>query len=123
MATYCIICGKKKKGVAVTEDRVLRLLRWFKGNVTHDLKGNSLVVCDEDLEAYKKKRDHFNSRQKIYLALGVIFAILGLIASFSLKSITVSALVIVALYLISLINYTPGLVTENKKYAIIKHKQ
>ncbi len=123
MATYCIICGKKKKGVAVTEDRVLQLLRWFKGNVTHDLKGNSLVVCDEDLEAYKKKRDHFNSRQKIYLALGVIFAILGLIASFSLKSITVSALVIVALYLISLINYTPGLVTENKKYAIIKHKQ
>lgn len=123
MATYCIICGKKKKGVAVTEDRVLRLLRWFKGNVTHDLKGNSLVVCNEDLEAYKKKRDHFNSRQKIYLALGVIFAILGLIASFSLKSITVSALVIVALYLISLINYTPGLVTENKKYAIIKHKQ
>ncbi len=123
MATYCIICGKKKKGVAVTEDRVLRLLRWFKGNVTHDLKGNSLVVCNEDLEAYKKKRDHFNSRQKIYLALGVIFAILGLIASFSLKSITVSALVIIALYLISLINYTPGLVTENKKYAIIKHKQ
>lgn len=123
MATYCIICGKKKKGVAVTEDRVLQLLRWFKGNVTHDLKGNSLVVCNEDLEAYKKKRDHFNSRQKIYLALGVIFAILGLIASFSLKSITVSALVIIALYLISLINYTPGLVTENKKYAIIKHKQ
>lgn len=117
------MCGKRKKGTAVMEDRVLRFLRWFKGNVTHDLKGNALVVCSEDLEAHRKKRDHFNSRKNLYLALGIIFAILGLIASLSLKTIVISAFVIAALYLMSLINYTPALVTEQKNHAKIKHKQ
>ncbi len=123
MPTYCIMCGKRKTGIAIKDDRVLQFLRWFKGNVTHSLQGNSLVVCGDDMEAYKKKRDRFTSRKNLYLALGFIFAILGLIISININTIALSALVIAALYLISLVNYTPGLVMDQKKPAKIKHKQ
>ena len=123
MPTYCIICGKQKKGIAVKEDRVLQFLRWFKGNVTHNLQSNALVVCGEDMDEYKKKRERFTSRKNLYIALGVIFAILGLIISISIPTIILSALVIAALYLISLVNYTPALVIDQEKRAQIKHKQ
>lgn len=117
------MCGKRKNGIAIRDDRVLQFLRWFKGNVTHSLRGNDLVVCSEDMEEYKKKRDRFTSRKNLYVAMGVIFAILGLIISISINTIFLSILVIVALYLISLVNYTPGLATDQKKTAKIKHKQ
>jgi hypothetical protein len=117
------MCGKRKNGIAIRDDRVLQSLRWFKGNVTHSLQGNDLVVCSEDMEEYKKKRDRFTSRKNLYVALGVIFAILGLIISISINTILLSVLVIAALYLISLVNYTPGLATDQKKTAKIKHKQ
>ena len=102
---------------------MLQFLRWFKGNVTHSLHGNELVVCSDDMEEYKKKRDRFTSRRNLYVALGVIFAVLGLIISININTIVLSALIIAALYLISLVNYTPGLVMDQKKPAKIKHKQ
>ncbi len=113
--TYCIICGKKKAGIPVEEDRVIYAIRWFKRNVTNNEQGNRLVVCKEDFAAYKKNRDRFVSRRMIYVGIGVIFLVLGLLVSFSLGTLAMGIIVIAALYLISLLNYMPTLRYEETK--------
>ena len=127
MATYCIICAKQKNGIAIKDDHVLDALHWFKKNVTKNEKGNRLVVCKEDYSAYKKKRDKYTSRQALYVAIGAIFMILGLVASVSLSTVALGILVIAVLYLLSLINYTPALDIKkddkDEKDGKIKHKQ
>ncbi len=127
MATYCIICGKQKNGIAIKDDRILDALRWFKKNVTRDEKGNKLVVCKEDYPAYRKRRDKYTSRQTLYVAIGVIFMILGLAASLSLSTLALGVLVIAVLYLLSLINYIPALDIKKEdkdvKEGKTKHKQ
>jgi len=109
MATYCIICGKQTSGIPVRNDHVLDAMRMFKRNVTKNEQGNRLVVCKADYPAYKKKRDKYTSRQALYIAVGILFMIFGLLVSISLTSVFLSLLVIAVLYLISLINYTPAL--------------
>jgi hypothetical protein len=103
------MCGKQRNGIGVKEDRLLGLMRWFKRNVTRDEKRNRLVVCRECYPAHKKKRDRYTSRQALYLAVGAIFAVLGLAMSFNGSTLTLSVLLIAALYILSLLNYTPAL--------------
>ena len=74
--TYCIVCGKEKKGIPVQDDVVLGFIRWFKRTVTKNEKGNLLVVCKEDYLAYKAARKRYEGRQKVYLVLGVLFVLL-----------------------------------------------
>ncbi len=124
MAIYCIICGKQKRGLPVKNDHVLEALRLFKRNITRNEQGNKLVVCKEDYLAYKKKREKYTSRQTLYIAIGVIFMILGLLVSISLSTILLSIFVIAVLYTLSLINYTPALdIKTDEKEGKIKHKQ
>ncbi len=124
MATYCIICGERRPGVPIRDDRVLNAMRWFKRNVTRDERGNSLVVCRDDYSAYMKKRGRYTSRQALYIAVGVIFAALGLLVRFSLSTFAISIAVLAALYLLSLINYTPALsIAASGKDAKTRRKQ
>lgn len=118
--TYCIICGKKKAGIPVEEDRVIYAIRWFKRNVTRNEQGNSLVVCKEDYATYKKNRDRFVSRRMIYVGIGVIFLVLGLLVSFSLGALAMGIIVIAALYLMSLLNYMPKLKYEETKAGVAR---
>ena len=105
--SYCIICGAEKKGLDVQDDWVLGLIRWFKRNVTRNENGNRLVVCRECYPKYEASRSKFESRQKLYVALGAIFAALSLVLSPSLTSMLFAALVLLIMLALSLLSYTP----------------
>lgn len=105
--SYCIMCGKERKGIAVREDHVLAAVRWFKRNVTKDEKGNSIVVCRDCYPEYKKRRGAYESRQRLYLALGAVFLVVSLILSPQAMTVLVSLVVLAVLYLFSLMSYTP----------------
>lgn len=89
---------------------MIRAIRWFKRNVSRNEKGSRLVVCKECYPAYKKRRDKYISRQILYLILGMLFAIVGLVARLALTTLAVAALVIVGMYLLSLLNYAPSII-------------
>lgn len=114
MPTYCIICGKQKTGIPVENDYVLDMLKWFKRNVTKNEQKNRLVVCKEDYAAYKKSRDRYIFRTALYLTIGGLFLILGLVISFSLATFLTGAGLLIFLYLLSLLNYTPKLRLEEQ---------
>lgn len=108
MNGYCIMCGNKKPGIEVKSDRVISTMRWFKRNVTKNEQGHKLVVCKACYSGYKKGYDRFRSRQKLYLALGILFAIFGLL-SFSLGALVMSLLFVLVMYLLSFLSYMPKL--------------
>lgn len=111
--TVCIICGLEKPGIPVKEDYVIGSIRWLKKNVFRNEKGNKLVVCRECYPKYKKEREAFISRQRTYIALGIIFLIASVLLSASkLGAIFLGILVLLLLYLVSLLNYVPDLDIE-----------
>ncbi|MGC8662322.1 MAG: hypothetical protein ACP5RT_00870 [Candidatus Micrarchaeia archaeon] len=125
MANYCIICGKEKKGFEVKEDYIIKSIRWFKKNITKNEEGNKLVVCKECLPKYIKYRNKFVLREIIYLLLGFLFLIFGLIISFKVSTLLISFVIIVFLYLLSLISYMPELkqkIRNNKQIYTLPKK-
>ena len=110
-SSYCIICGKKKDGVKVADDHVLKTLRWFKANITKNVQNNTLVVCKTCYPQYSKQRKKYVSRRTAYVALGLIFLILSIIISSGawLTALSIGIFIVVLLYALSLINYMPGL--------------
>jgi Ca2+/Na+ antiporter len=105
--SYCIECGKEKKGIEVEEDAVLGSIRWLKRNITKNEKGNVLVVCKGCYADYKKGRKKYESRQRIYMALGVIFVMMSMVLSPNVMTLLISLLVLLLLYFFSLLSYTP----------------
>lgn len=114
MATYCIVCGKQKGGLPIEEDNVIRTIRWFKRNVTKDEQKNGLVVCRDDYEEYRKNRDRFTTRRAIYVAIGVLMLVLGLALSLRIQTLLLGSAIIIALYMLALLNYTPKLKISDK---------
>lgn len=112
--SYCIMCGTEKHGLAVRDDWELGLIRWFKRNVSKNEKGNRLVVCRTCYPKYAANRSKYESRQKLYITLGVIFAALSLLISPSIASVLVAALVIVLMFAFSLLSYTPKISIKNE---------
>jgi hypothetical protein len=110
-SSYCIICGKKKNGIKVTDDHVLKTLRWFKTNITKNVQNNTLVVCKTCYPQYSKQRKKYISRRTAYVALGIIFLILSVIISSGawLTALSIGIFIVILLYALSLINYMPGL--------------
>lgn len=113
--SYCIICGGKKDGLEIEEDYVLEGIRWFKRNVTHDEKGNRLVVCKECYTEYKKRRDKYINRQRLYVSLGVIFIVLVIVVSYDAFALVAAMLMLLLFYALSLANYAPDLKVKIKK--------
>lgn len=112
--SYCMMCGKERKGIAVKEDSVLAALRWFKRNVTKDEKGNRLVVCRDCYPEYRKRRGSYESRQRLYLSLGIIFVVVSLVLSPRALTVLVSLLVLAVVYLFSLMSYIPKIDLEKE---------
>ncbi len=109
MEGYCIMCGDRKQGIGIREDRVIGAIRWFKKNVTKNEKGHKLVVCKACYPDYKKRYDKYTKRRAIYLILGILFLVFEVAVSFSLLSLLLGLLVLAVLYAFSLLSYTPGL--------------
>ncbi len=119
MEGYCIICGKKRLGIGIANDHVIEFIKWFKRNITKNEKGNTLVVCRTCYPEYKKRMDKYVGRRLIYVGIGVAFAVLGLLLNPKISVVLVSIFVIFVMYLVSLVNYTPGL---NKLQKRPEHK-
>ncbi len=107
--TYCMVCGKEKTGISVKEDYVIDFIRWFKKTVLRSESHNLLVVCEEDYPVYKKYRKRFVSRQRIYIVLGALFVIFGMIIAPFITTLLWMLALLLFLYLLSLINYVPAL--------------
>lgn len=108
--SYCIICGEKKDGIEVKEDRVLSALRWFNRNVLRiPSRNNRIVVCKSCYPTYKKQRKKYLGRQRTYLVLGFLFVLFGVIIAKSLASIVIGIGLMFFLYLLSLLSYSPEL--------------
>jgi hypothetical protein len=98
----------------VEDDFVLNSIRWFKRNVTRNEKNNRLVVCRECYPRYSAARRKFESRERLYIALGVIFAALNLIVARSLTSLLVSAAIILLMLALAFLSYTPRISIKNQ---------
>ncbi len=107
--SYCIVCAMEKDGIPIREDRVIKTIRFIKKNVFKTEKKNRIVVCKECYEKYKKYRKSYMRRQALYVALGVLFLILLLLISQTIQAVTTGLAMILVLYLLSLLNYTPEL--------------
>jgi hypothetical protein len=102
-------CGERKDGLEIQEDYVIHALRWLKRNVTKDEKGYRIVVCKDDYQKYAKARKRFEGRQKLYLALGLIFAIAVILAGKNIIAVFYAVVVLIFIYLFSLLTYVPAL--------------
>jgi hypothetical protein len=109
MEGYCIICGKQKQGIEVEEGNIIKAIRWLKRNVTKNEKGNKLVVCKECYPKYKKYRTRFERRLALYLILGVLFLVFGLMLSFRVETLILGLFVVLLMYFFALLNYMPKL--------------
>ena len=105
----CIICGHEKPGIRIKEDNVIRSVKWIKRNVTRSEKNNTLVVCRECYPKYTKDRGKYTSRQVLYVALGIVFAIFTIVLNPAAVTVLMSIAVIALFYLLSLLNYVPEL--------------
>lgn len=107
--TRCMYCGEDRDGLEIREDYVVYVLRWLKRNITRNEKGFRIVVCKDDYPKYAQARRRFEGRQKIYLALGFIFAATVILAGRNPIAVLYAIAVLVFIYLFSLLTYVPAL--------------
>ena len=107
--SYCIICGKEADGIEIKIDNVIRTIRYIKKKLFKTEKNNRLVVSKECYETYMKNRKRYISRQRLYVGLGLLFVIFSVLIAPSLPTFGLSILILLFLYLISFLNYTPEL--------------
>lgn len=112
--SYCIICGKNKEGVGIKEDYVIGSIRWFNRKVLKQFRNNRLVVCKTCYPKYKEQRKKFVGRQRLYIALGAIFLILGVLLDRTVAAFLLGIAVVIVLYLFSLLSYVPELLYKHE---------
>jgi hypothetical protein len=106
----CIICGEEKNGLEVKEDNVIKLIRYFKRNVTRNEKNYRLIVCRQCYPKYSKERSSFMKRMTFYVGIGVVFGIIAIVvAPLNIASYVIAAIVICLMYLFSLLSYMPAI--------------
>ena len=110
-------CGERKDGLEIRNDYVIEAMRWVKRNITKNERGYRIVVCKEDYPRYASARKKFEGRQKIYLALGIIFAITVLLAGRNPTAVFYAIAVLAFIYLFSLLTYVPALNIPGEKGA------
>ena len=105
----CIICGEKKNGLEVGNDRIIGAIRWFKRNVTKNERNYRLVVCKECFLKYRKARNSYQRKQITYTTLGAVFmALLVVVSGFSISAFAAGIAITVFMYLLSQLSYVPG---------------
>ncbi len=111
----CIICTKETtKGHKVIEDKIIEFIRMVKSKFGI-VKGYKLVVCDECIEKYEKKRKDFERKSIFFIGIGVILAIVLLLLNLSIGSLLGGLFLLLIMIIISLMNYVPQIEKEVKK--------
>ncbi|MEM3791315.1 MAG: hypothetical protein QXL16_01125 [Candidatus Micrarchaeaceae archaeon] len=113
MAKYCIICGNRKNGIEIEADYYVRFIKSFK-KMLKIYKGNTLVVCRDCYPKYKAMREKFERRRVLYIALGVIFLVLLVLAGMSLRAFLEGLGILIFLFLASFLSYVPKLKKSEK---------
>ena len=115
LAKVCIICSQEvKAGRAVADDAVIRFIRRAKQSL-HIAKNNELVVCEQDLEAHRKKRQGYERNLAVYMVIaGVVLVLLVFLpiftTGFSAYAVLVGLLFAALLVLMPVItSHTPSL--------------
>ena len=112
--SFCIICGKRKKGFEVEEDLFIKGIRKVK-KIFGIEKKNKLVVCKECYPKYLQMRKKFESKQKHFAILWVIFFIIVLVFSPDKISAIFFSLILLFLFLLLLIPYYIPKIKEKEK--------
>ncbi|MBD3389419.1 hypothetical protein GF415_00495 [Candidatus Micrarchaeota archaeon] len=123
MARMCIISREEVpegEGTPIKEDAIIRTIRRIKGKLGI-LQNNQLVVSDEHLEEYRKKREKFEKMAVIHTAVAAILVViltlgpLLLGAPINLVSIFFALVLGIMIAALSLLSYVPGLEGEEEK--------
>ena len=115
MENRCIVCGKKRDGLPVVDDAVIKTVRAVKWKVFKKRSNNRLTVCKQDYPKYSKMREQFEKRRTAYLALGIVFAIVLFVSSPSIGALLVGLFIIALMYLLSLLSYAPMVKMPKKR--------
>ncbi|MEM0200859.1 MAG: hypothetical protein QXD23_00440 [Candidatus Micrarchaeaceae archaeon] len=113
--TYCIMCGEEKNGIEIKIDNVITSIRFIKKKLFHSEKNNKLVVCKNCYPNYTKNRKRYVSRQRLYIGLGVVFLIFSVLLAPNFGTFLIGLAVLLLLYLLSFLNYTPELLISSTK--------
>ena len=106
----CIICNVEKEGIDIMPDAVVNTLRWLNTRTFKSKNPHRPVVCRECYLKYRKARKSFEHKRVAYLVIGVLFAIVLVLASRANPYSLLAGLgVIIFMYLLSLVNYIPAL--------------
>ena len=114
MARVCIICQQETAGAKVEDDLVIRSIRRAK-QALHIAKNNELVVCRNDMEAYRKKRQSYERNLAVYMVIaGIVFVLLVFVpiftTGFSLSATLLGILFAALLVLLPVMtSHTPAL--------------
>ncbi|MEM4272475.1 MAG: hypothetical protein QXH30_02700 [Candidatus Bilamarchaeaceae archaeon] len=118
MAKVCIVCRKEiAEGNPIRDDAIIRFIRKLKQK-TGTIQNNVLMVCDADLEAYKKKRQNFEKMAVLHataavIAVAILFVaplILG--APFSIVNLFFALILGIMIAALAILSYTPALETR-----------
>ena len=108
--TICIMCGERKPGIGLRDDNVIRAVRFAKLRILkREPQTKSPVVCRQCYDKYEQARNKYKSREKIYVGLALVFAILGIALRPSIGSLGYGIFVVALFYAIALLNYMPEL--------------
>ncbi len=122
MARMCIVSREevpKGKGTPIKEDGIIRTIRRIKGKLGI-LQNNELVVSDEKLEEYKKKRSKFEKMAVIHTTIAAVFVIVLVVgpllmgAAFNIVSVFFALVLGVMIMALALLGYIPALETNDE---------
>jgi uncharacterized membrane protein YeaQ/YmgE (transglycosylase-associated protein family) len=117
MARMCIVSRKEVpagEGTPIREDAIIRTIRVVKGKLGI-LQNNELVVSDEALEEYTKKREKFEKMAVIHATVGAILVVafifgpLLLGAPFNPMGVLFSIILGLLVAALALLSYVPAL--------------
>ncbi len=117
MARMCIVSRKEVpagEGTPIREDAIIRTIRVIKGKLGI-LQNNELVVSNEALEEYTKKREKFEKMAVIHATVGAILVVafifgpLLLGAPFNPMGVLFSIILGLLVAALALLSYVPAL--------------
>jgi uncharacterized membrane protein (DUF485 family) len=113
--TACIICKKEGiKGTKVKDDGILQAIRKVKSSLGI-IRGFTLVVCADDLEEYRKKRQKFEKMAVIHSTVAAILVVLFIFgplllgAPFNPMGVFFSIVLGLMIAALALLSYVPAL--------------
>ncbi|MGI0100544.1 MAG: hypothetical protein ACREBH_02390 [Candidatus Micrarchaeaceae archaeon] len=108
MESVCIMCGEKRNGLKVKDDWVINSMRWLKRRVSKNVNKRDLIVCKECFLKYRKRRDSYERKQVVYVAIGVIFlVVISVAAGGRISAILAGFAIAVFMFLLAQLSYMP----------------